>query len=53
MFFFFSIYIFIQKTFYELIYSDTAAKKSMFFSDKDVLKTKLYQVLFKKFWGAC
>ena len=50
---FFSIFIFIQKTFSELIYSDTSAKKSMFFSDKGALKTKLYQVLFKKPRGAC
>ena len=55
MLFFFSIFTFNMKMSHhsQPIYSDTSAKKSMCFSDKGVLKTKFYQILFKKLWGAC
>ena len=61
MFFFFNICIYSKNFLWfnmkisphsQPLYSDTSAKKSMCFNDNGVLKTKLYQALFKKSWGA-
>ena len=62
MFFIFNIYIYSKNFLWvnikisphsQPLYFDTSAKKAMCFSDKGVLKSILYQVLFKRSWGVC